>query len=124
MRKAFHVGGNSSCRQHLRQHWELYSQKCKAKNIPVNHWAIPREVLKQQEAEKAQITQEKLRFDKVTGPREFTREGVVAAVGKLISTDDQVSFTMNNISKANITLSVIVIGQQCSIPELPRCNAT
>src|SRR5271168_4985740 len=42
MRKAFLRGSNSSCRQHLRQHYELYKEKCEAAGIPVNHWAIPR----------------------------------------------------------------------------------
>jgi hypothetical protein len=91
-RKAFHVGGNSSCRQHLRQHWDLYSKECKDKKIPIHHWATPRHIWKQQEDEKAGKNkgQSKLEFETSTGPREFTREGVVEAVAKLIATDDQV----------------------------------
>jgi hypothetical protein len=76
LRKAFHVGGNSSCRQHLRKHWELYKKKCEDKNIPVNHWAIPRATLKNMEAGKLDAkkdgTQTKLGFGKMTAPHEFT----------------------------------------------------
>ena len=32
-------------------------------------------------------------FEKIMGPREFTREGVLDAVAKLIATDDQVTMT-------------------------------
>ena len=92
--KAFHVWGNSSRRQHLRQHWEPYKNKCEQKNIPVNHWAIPRATLKNMEAGKLDAkkdeTQTKLGFGKMTVPREFTREGILEAVAKLIATDDQV----------------------------------
>jgi len=35
--------------------------------------------------------QQVLDFKTVTGPREFTREGVLHAVAKLIATNDQVS---------------------------------
>lgn len=94
-RKAFHVGGNSSCRQHIRQHWDLYKAECEEKNLPVNHHAIPRHVVRQMEEEKLEKTkrkmaQSKLGFTKVTGPKEFTREGLLHAVSQLIATDDQV----------------------------------
>jgi len=35
--------------------------------------------------------QQQLDFKTVTGPRDFTREGVLHAVGRLIATNDQVS---------------------------------
>ena len=49
------------------------------------------------EAEKAGVSskekeQSSLAFEKQTGPREFTRAGVLEAVSKLIATDDQVSY--------------------------------
>ncbi|KIK78170.1 hypothetical protein PAXRUDRAFT_90381, partial [Paxillus rubicundulus Ve08.2h10] len=40
-RKAFHVGGNSSCRQHIRGHYELYCEQCTEEKIEENHHAIP-----------------------------------------------------------------------------------
>src|SRR5882762_186102 len=97
-RKAFHIGGNSSCRLHIRQHYPLYKERCEKEQIPVNHWAIPRSIWKAMEEEKevekrggTTKKQQVLDFKTVTGPREFTREGVLHAVAKLIATNDQVS---------------------------------
>jgi len=99
-RKAFHKGGNSSCRTHIHQHYKLYIQKCEKGNIPINHWAIPRDVWRVMEEEKEAITQgrlmqkqqqQQLSFETVTGPREFTRAAVLHAVTKLIATNNLVS---------------------------------
>jgi hypothetical protein len=98
-RKAFHKGGNSSCHFHIRQHYEVYNNKCKAADIPVNHWAIPRPIWKAMEEEKAaekqgRMTkkqgQQRLDFKLVVGPREFTRLGILEAVATLIATNNQV----------------------------------
>ncbi|KAH9953323.1 hypothetical protein BGW80DRAFT_1439430 [Lactifluus volemus] len=51
-RKAFHKGGNSSCRAHVRRHYSLYKDRCEKAKIPINHWAIPREIWKVMEEEK------------------------------------------------------------------------
>ena len=82
LRTVFHVGRNLSCRQHLCQHWLLYKKTCEDKNIPINHWAIPRDLWRELEAakvaEKEDIVsrnkgeQLKLGFEKVIGPQEFT----------------------------------------------------
>jgi hypothetical protein len=40
-RKAFHVGSNSSCRQHIRSHFEVYEARCKEEGIIVHHHAVP-----------------------------------------------------------------------------------
>ena len=99
-RKAFLKGGNSSCRFHIRQHYDLYKEKCEKADIPVNHWAIPRPIWNAMEAAKVaekrgQSTkkemQQKLDFKTMTGPREFTRAGVLHAVSMLIATNNQVS---------------------------------
>lgn len=99
MRKAFHKGGNSSCRLHLRQHYKIYEQRCKEADIPINHWAIPREIWKVMQAEKEsekqgvqtkKKIQQGLDFENVTGPHEFTRAGVLHAVAKLIASNNQV----------------------------------
>ena len=70
----------------------------KKKKIPVAHWAIPWSIWKAMEEEKeaeasGHMTkkQQQLDFQTVMGPREFTREGVLHAVAKLIATNDQVS---------------------------------
>lgn len=83
---------------HIRQHYELYTQKCQEANLPVHHWAIRRDIWKVMEEEKAakkegrlMQQQQHLSFPTVTGPREFTRAGVLHAVTKLIATNSQVS---------------------------------
>ena len=100
----FHIGGNSSCRAHLRQHYEIYKKRCEEKGIPINHWAIPRTVWKKMEEEKVEETmgrstkkqlQQQLNFKSVTGPREFTRAGALHSIVKLIATNDQVSMQYN-----------------------------
>src|SRR5271155_3661964 len=96
-RKAFHKGGNSSCRLHIRQHYVLYKEKCEKAKVPINHWAIPREIWRVMEESKEAAKQgtkgkqQQLAFKTVTGPREFTRAGVLHAVTKLIATNNQVS---------------------------------
>ncbi|KAF8067557.1 hypothetical protein FPV67DRAFT_1561917 [Lyophyllum atratum] len=50
-RKALHVGGNSSCRAHIRQHYELYKVRCEANGIPIDHHAVPRHIWKAMEAQ-------------------------------------------------------------------------
>jgi hypothetical protein len=87
-------GGNSSCRQHIRQHYEIYKKKCQEAKIPMNHWAIPRDIWqKEKELETpAKDRQKQLDFQVVTGPREFTRSGTLQAVTTLIASNNQVSF--------------------------------
>ena len=100
MRKAFHKGGNSSCRLHIRQHYKLYKERCEKADIPISHWAIPRDIWKAMEEEKEaerrgqmsnKARQQQLDFKMLTGPREFTRAGVLHTVTTLIATNNQVS---------------------------------
>src|ERR1700678_2391843 len=51
-RKAFFKGSNSTCRFHIRQHYEVYKEKCEKEDIPMSHWAIPRPIWKAMEEEK------------------------------------------------------------------------
>ena len=66
----------------------------------MSHWAIPRNIWnvmeEEKEAEKQgrptkKQQQQTLAFEKVTGPREFTRAGILHSVTKLIATNNQVS---------------------------------
>jgi len=52
MCKVFHTGRNSSCQQHIHQHYEVYRQWCKESNIPEHHWAIPQIIWKKMEEER------------------------------------------------------------------------
>lgn len=97
--KAFFTGGNSSCRYHARQHYELYKERCKKANIPEHHWAIPRPIWKKMQAlEKGEKVENQTNLDravhKFRGPREFTRDSVRDTVTQFIVCDDQVSTTL------------------------------
>jgi len=100
MRRAFHKGSNLSCRLHIRQHYNIYKERCEKADIPINHWAIPRDIWRIMEEEKEaeergrmskKEKQQLLDFRKVTGPCEFTRANVLQAVATLIATNNQVS---------------------------------
>jgi hypothetical protein len=98
MQKAFLKGSNSSCHQHLRQHFKEYKSKCEDANIPTHHWAIPQNIWNKMEEEKegrgktgrqAQSTLDGM-IEMTKGPREFTQDGVLHAVAQLVACDDQV----------------------------------
>ena len=98
MRKAFHKGGNSSNRFHIRQHYEIYKERCEKDKIPLNHWAIPPNIVKAKKAAEMAAQgvtaqgQQQLTFKPIIGPREFTRAGTLHAVANLIATNNQVSY--------------------------------
>ncbi|KAF8335509.1 hypothetical protein F5887DRAFT_835117, partial [Amanita rubescens] len=46
LHKAFLTGGNSTCRNHIRQHYKYYSERCKEKGIEEKERCIPPEILK------------------------------------------------------------------------------
>lgn len=94
--KMFYTGGNSSCRAHIWQHYELYKQCCKDKDIHENHHVLPHQLWKQLEEIKHNPkakSQAKLdgAFEMVDQPLHIMWEGVIEAVGKFVACDDQVS---------------------------------
>ncbi|KAH9041793.1 hypothetical protein EDB85DRAFT_1886448 [Lactarius pseudohatsudake] len=97
--KAFHIGGNSSCRAHIRKHYELYKQRCKDENIPENHYAVPQVIWK--ELQNLKANPKAKRQGKLDGPlgsmkgpsphaQEFTQDGVLHAVARFVACGDQV----------------------------------
>jgi len=98
-RKAFLTGGNSSCRQHIRQHYPIYQERCKEANIPEHHWAMPRPLWREMEEErKGKVdpetpgTQKTLdgALVKKPPPLVFAREDVLHKVTQFVAVDDQV----------------------------------
>ncbi|KAH9028422.1 hypothetical protein EDB83DRAFT_2319538 [Lactarius deliciosus] len=90
-RKAFHTGSNSSCRTHIRQHYELYKQRCKDKNIPENHYTVPRVIWKELQELRANL--KAMRQGKLDGAlgsmnspsphaQEYTQDGVLHVVAR------------------------------------------
>ena len=74
MRKAFHKGGNSLNRFHIRQHYEIYKERCEKDKIPLNHWAIPPNIVKAKKAAEVAAQgvtaqgQQQLTFKPIIGP--------------------------------------------------------
>ena len=93
LRKAFFSGSNTSCRQHIRQHYAIYQQRCQEQNLVENYRAVPPQILKEREAAKKPKAQTNLDgiIIKEKRPAEFSREGILEAVAKFITCDDQVS---------------------------------
>jgi hypothetical protein len=101
IRKSFFTGSNSTCRQHIRQHYEFYSQKCKEKGIEESERCVPIPVLQaRKEAAKRQgqvMVQTRVDeiFDAHNGTskalKAFNRAGILKAVTVHIATDDQAS---------------------------------
>ena len=52
LHRIFHVGSNSSCRQHIRGHYKVYQERCKEENLYENQHAVPRDLLRAREKEK------------------------------------------------------------------------
>ena len=84
-RRAFHVGSNSLCWQHLRGHFDIYKERCKEKGIRMNHHVIPRELVKKHAKSGAQQTLEDA-FQKAA-VKEFSRDEVLKAVTKFVICD-------------------------------------
>jgi hypothetical protein len=81
-RKAFFIGGNSSCRTHIHQHYALYKERCKEGNILENHHAIPRLLWKKMQEKKAKGKQQMM-LDGVLekrAPQEFSHDGILHAI--------------------------------------------
>ena len=95
-RKAFHTGSNSSCRQHIRQHYHEYQERCKEKKIPEHHWAIPCPIWNKMEEEKTGVKQSTLdgslrKLEAKAPPQVFTRENLLYSVTQFVAVDDQVN---------------------------------
>ncbi|KAH9164979.1 hypothetical protein EDB89DRAFT_1831072, partial [Lactarius sanguifluus] len=45
LRKSFFTSSNSTCRQHIRQHYEMYSQQCKENGIMESERCVPIPIL-------------------------------------------------------------------------------
>jgi hypothetical protein len=97
-RKAFHTGSNSSCRQHIRSHYELYQARCADKSIPEHHHALPREVWKEREATKRgeRTVNLETMFQGMMSKKdsEFSRDKVLTSVAEFVVCDDQVSLNV------------------------------
>lgn len=129
LRKTFFTGSNSTCRQHIRQHFEVYKQRCEAEGIQMSQRAIPPPILKEMAAAKSpkkQSTLNKHLMSGVVRPSEFNRDAVLDAVVKFIVCDDQVSLEASESLLNTLSNFIIVVSSrgQGNIQELPCHNET
>jgi hypothetical protein len=68
--------------------------------------------------------QQQLNFKTMTGPREFTRAGILDAVTRLIATNNQVNFEHEDYYRPYIPILANCTCGQHKIPQCPRLNAT
>lgn len=92
-RKAFHLGSNSSCRQHIRGHYALYKERCAEQQLKEHHHAVPRDIARARLETKKQEKAGQLTLDgvyKKEAVKVFSREEVLKAVAEFVVCDDQV----------------------------------
>ncbi|KAG6905216.1 hypothetical protein DXG01_004119 [Tephrocybe rancida] len=107
--RAFHMGGNSSCCGHIRQHYKVYKTQCAEKNITENHWAILRNIwqaIEESKTDKKKSVQRTIEFEKVQPVKEFLREVVVDRVACLTAVDDQSLALANKAVFRNILVAM------------------
>lgn len=93
-RKAFHVGGNSSCQQHICGHYSVYQAKYAEQGIKENHHAVPCEVKSgRMEAKKLKRSGQQTLDAMMKTPwaKEFLRENILKSVAEFVVCDNQVS---------------------------------
>ncbi len=93
--KAFHVGSNSSCHQHIQGHYTLYKEHCAKLGLNKNHHALPRDIVRAKADAKKMKKRGQQTLDaivqKASQPTEFSQEGLLKVVAEFIVCDDQVS---------------------------------
>lgn len=92
---AFVPHGTTNCRKHIRNtpgHYEIYHKLCKEAGIEENEKEVPAAVLKARAKEAAEkLSQTKLDFTPSMRPKEFSKEGIVHEMTKMIVLENQVS---------------------------------
>ena len=96
LQAAFITGGNSTCRYHVRKHYNVYSTKCKEAGIAEHHWAVDHNVWEAMQAKaagKVGKTQSKIdaMFGKGSLLKEFTRDSILYAIVQFVVCNNQVS---------------------------------
>jgi hypothetical protein len=114
LRKAFSCGSSTSCSQHIRQHYGIYQKWCcLEQGLIENYQAIPPQILREREAAKMPKKQTKLDDMVIKEKRlaEFSREGILEAVAKLIACNDQVSQIL--ILHEDVAKGVVIVAGCC-----------
>ena len=124
-KKAFFTRGNSTCRVHIHQHYEIYKERCKEGNIPENHHALPRQLYQQMKIDK-KATGAQLTLDGVLEKREeekiYTRDGATHAVAQFVACNDQVCAMVVWCIEADIVQPGSCSCRKADISKLPCSN--
>lgn len=118
IKKAFFKGSNSSCRQHIRQHYDIYQQRCKDLSILESEHAVPRHIFAARKSASLTPSQSPSiseLFGKGQGPRDFSRELVLERVATFIVTSNQVCFMI-----WYFTVQVLIISSRLQLQTIPR----
>jgi hypothetical protein len=112
LRKAFFCGSNTTCRQHIRQHYQAYQQRCEEQGLKENYRAVPPQILREREEAKKPKKQTNLDgiLIKEKRPAEFSSDRILEAVAKLITCNDQVSQILIQRDLDNVLKKWIVVG--------------
>jgi hypothetical protein len=111
------MGSNSSCRQHLCQHYEIYQKQCKEAKVEEHHWAIPRHIWREAQEKKGKQGKLDGIVVKLQEPQVFTHEGLRHAVSQFIACDDQVSTTYLS---ANGPFNAVPLGSRWPLQTRPH----
>jgi hypothetical protein len=127
-RKAFHVGSNSSCRQHIRGHYTLYKERCAELGLKESHHAIPRDIVKAGVEAKKRKRDGQQTLDgiiqKTSQLTEFSRKGLLKAVAEFIVCDDQVGWIVYAACDWVLEhFTELIRHEQRNIPKLSGCHA-
>jgi hypothetical protein len=88
----FFRGGNSTCRTHIRKHYNLYSQKCEEQGIEENERCVPPEIARAREKTAGGKGMIQMQLDTMLtvdkSRNEFSREAILKAVTQLVACTD------------------------------------
>ena len=92
LRACFFKGLNTTCRHHIRRHYDVYKQKCEAEKITMKDRCVPRPLWRKMQDDVLCGKQRMLdkHIQKLLPVTEFSKPAILAAVAQLIACDDQV----------------------------------
>jgi hypothetical protein len=122
VRKCFHIGGNSSCRQHIRGHYDLYKARCEDRDVKMNDWAMPRALWKEKKKHTNPVKEQTTLDGQVEMkpvPKSFTREGILEAVASHIVCDDQ---ALSLAGKATFRNCLVAMRPRTTTADIPSTH--
>lgn len=113
LRAVFFSGGNSACRGHIHQHYDLYAKKCLEKGIPEHYCAVPPRIAQahaletQKAGNNSKVALQGHGFETIPatgGPSEFSKSNILEHTTRYIICTDQVSMSLSKESNCYLLL--------------------